>query len=98
MSLGGSPVSKGVPRLDIPAQIGITDCETVIQRSETSEAYTTGSGCFVSYPSVGGLHGEMAVRPNRCAVSFTVILLARRLMLSVDVDELENLKYGYKGA
>ena len=31
-------------------------------------------------------------------VSFSIIMLARRLMLSVDVDELEDLKYGYKGA
>ncbi len=31
-------------------------------------------------------------------VSFSIILLARRLMLSVDVDELEDLKYRYKGA
>ena len=31
-------------------------------------------------------------------VSFSVIILARRLMLSVDVDELEDLKYRYKGA
>ena len=31
-------------------------------------------------------------------VSFFVIILARRLMLSVDVDELEELKYRYKGA
>ena len=41
---------------------------------------------------------DIAVRPNRYAVSFTIIMLARRLMLSVDVNELENLKYGYKGA
>ena len=40
----------------------------------------------------------MSPRPNVCAVSFTIITLARRLMLSVDVDELENLKYEYKGA
>lgn len=32
------------------------------------------------------------------AVSFTVIILARQLMLSVDIDELEDLKYEYKGA
>lgn len=31
-------------------------------------------------------------------VSFSVIVLARRLMLSVDVDELEELRYRYKGA
>lgn len=31
-------------------------------------------------------------------VSFAVIIFARRLMLSVDVDELEDLKYRYKGA
>ena len=31
-------------------------------------------------------------------VSFSIIILARRLMLSVDVDELEDLKYRYKGA
>ena len=31
-------------------------------------------------------------------VSFSIIMLARRLMLSVDVHELEDLKYGYKGA
>ena len=39
-----------------------------------------------------------AVRSNRCAVSLTVILFARHLMLSVDVDELEALQYEYKGA
>ena len=38
------------------------------------------------------------MRPDGRAVSFTVIMLARRLMLSVDVDELENLRYEYKGA
>ena len=32
------------------------------------------------------------------AVSFIVIMLARQLMLSVDIDELEDLKYEYKGA
>ena len=49
---------------------------------------------------VGGwpLTRKLAVRPNSCAVSFTVIMLARELMLSVDVDELEDLKYEYKGA
>ncbi len=57
-----------------------------------------GSGCFVYCPSVGGLSHEMAVGPDSCAVSFTIIMLARKLMLSVDVDELEDLKYGYKGA
>ena len=57
-----------------------------------------GSGCFVCCPLVGGLFRETAVRPNRCAVSFTIIMVARRLMLSVDVEELETLKYGYKGA
>lgn len=57
-----------------------------------------GSGCFVCYLSVGGLSHKLAVRPNSCAVSFTVIILARELMLSVDVDELEDLKYEYKGA
>ena len=57
-----------------------------------------GSGCFACYPLVGGLSCEMAVRPNRRAVSFTTIVLVRRLMLSVDVDELEDLKYEYKGA
>ncbi|KAM0806056.1 hypothetical protein BDR22DRAFT_528 [Usnea florida] len=31
-------------------------------------------------------------------VSLTVILFARQLMLSVDVDELEDLQYEYKGA
>ena len=41
---------------------------------------------------------DMPVQPKKCAVSFVVITLARRLMLSVDVDELEKLKYGYKGA
>lgn len=41
---------------------------------------------------------KMAARPNRRVVSFAVIVLARRLMLSVDVDELEALRYGYKGA
>lgn len=44
------------------------------------------------------LSREMAGRSNRCVVSFAVIVLARKLMLSVDVDELETLKYGYKGA
>ncbi|MCJ1238731.1 hypothetical protein MMC14_006722 [Varicellaria rhodocarpa] len=29
---------------------------------------------------------------------FVVIVVAKRLMISVDVDELEDLKYGYKGA
>ena len=29
---------------------------------------------------------------------FAVIVAAKRLMISVDVDELEDLKYGYKGA
>ncbi|MCJ1299374.1 hypothetical protein MMC08_002166 [Hypocenomyce scalaris] len=29
---------------------------------------------------------------------FSIIVVARRVMLSVDVSELEGLKYGYKGA
>ena len=37
-------------------------------------------------------------RADCLAVSFSVIVLARRLMLSVDVSELEKLKYPYKGA
>lgn len=41
---------------------------------------------------------KMAVRPDRCVVSFAIIVLARQLMISVDVDELETLRYGYKGA
>lgn len=40
----------------------------------------------------------MTVQPDGCTVSFTVIMLARQLMLSVDVDELETLRYEYKGA
>lgn len=45
--------------------------------------------------------GEILIKrkePDSGPVSFLVILLARRLMLSVDVDELEQLKYRYKGA
>ena len=37
-------------------------------------------------------------RADWLVVSFSVIMLARRLMLSVDVGELEKLKYPYKGA
>ena len=32
------------------------------------------------------------------AVVLGVTVVAKRAMLSVDVDELEDLKYGYKGA
>ena len=35
---------------------------------------------------------------NIVLVVFFIIMLARQLMLSVDIDELEKLKYGYKGA
>lgn len=35
---------------------------------------------------------------ERCAVSLTTIMSARVLMLPVDIDELEDLKYEYKGA
>ncbi|KAL6715082.1 hypothetical protein ACLMJK_007343 [Lecanora helva] len=45
---------------------------------------------FVSFPS-----GCQADVPT---VSFSVIVLARRLMLAVDIGELEKLKYQYKGA
>ena len=31
-------------------------------------------------------------------VAFTMIVLARKIMLEVDVEELHGLKYGYKGA
>lgn len=44
------------------------------------------------------LSRAMAVRSDKCVVSLTVILFARQLMLSVDVDELEALQYEYKGA
>ena len=40
---------------------------------------------------------EMALA-DRWEVTFSIIMLARRLMLSVDVGELEDLKYRYKGA
>ena len=40
----------------------------------------------------------MATQPDGRTVSLAVIMLARRLMLSVDIDELEDLKYEYKGA
>ena len=40
----------------------------------------------------------MARQPDGRTVSLTVIMLARRLMLSVNIDELEDLKYEYKGA
>jgi len=31
-------------------------------------------------------------------VVFSISIVARRIMLEVDVDELERLRYGYKGA
>ena len=34
----------------------------------------------------------------RPVVVLCVIMYARRVMLSVDIEELENLKYDYKGA
>lgn len=46
------------------------------------------------YP-ISIFRGSQADTPT---VSFSVIMLARRLMLSVDVGELEKLKYRYKGA
>ena len=38
------------------------------------------------------------MQAERCAVSFTTIMSARVLMLPVDIDGLEDLKYEYKGA
>jgi len=31
-------------------------------------------------------------------IVFSISIVARRIMLEVDVDELERLRYGYKGA
>ena len=31
-------------------------------------------------------------------VVFSIVVVARRVMISVDITELEDLKYGYKGA
>ena len=58
-----------------------------------------GFGCFVCCPAVGLISlrtGQVSLMER--AVSFTVVMLARQLMLSVDIDELEDLKYEYKGA
>ena len=53
--------------------------------------------CFLP---VGEHFGALkdVIPADTLTVSFSVIILARRLMLSVDVDELEDLKYRYKGA
>lgn len=43
------------------------------------------------------LSNAQAAKLNPPAV-FSLVLLAMHLMLSVDVGDLEKLKYGYKGA
>jgi len=35
---------------------------------------------------------------TKLQVVFSISVAARKIMLDVDVDELEKLKYGYKGA
>ena len=44
------------------------------------------------------IHGAfwiLCLSPIAC---FSIIMLAKRLMISVDVGQLEKLRYGYKGA
>lgn len=52
----------------------------------------------ISFKDKGGVHEGFWLLCFLPIVSFSIIMLARRLMLSVDVDELEDLKYKYKGA
>lgn len=56
------------------------------------------SGCCCCCLSVRVIKSRRSFQADQFVVSFSFVLLARRLMLSVDVDELEDLKYEYKGA
>ncbi|KAJ9217835.1 hypothetical protein DTO166G4_639 [Paecilomyces variotii] len=55
-------------------------------------AYATGYGYGISYAGVPRLSYLVP------GVVFGIICITRKLMLSVDVGQLENLKYDYKGA
>lgn len=58
-----------------------------------------GSGSSVSCRDVCILTPSVEIQSLKIrVVVLAIITLARRFMLSVDVDELEGLKYGYKGA
>ncbi|KAL2051593.1 hypothetical protein ABVK25_008007 [Lepraria finkii] len=52
----------------------------------------------MSFKDKQGVHEGFWLLCLLPVVSFSIIILARRLMLSVDVGELEDLKYRYKGA
>lgn len=49
---------------------------------------------------MGGADGKVGMwtGADDCVVVFAIVMLARRVMLDVDVGELEGLRYGYKGA
>ena len=52
------------------------------------------TGCLL----VGLNQPGIPTSTNDALVAFSLVLVARYLMESIDVGELELLKYGYKGA
>jgi len=52
----------------------------------------------LSWRGRSGVHGEFWILCLLPTIIFSISVAARRIMLDVDVGELEHLKYGYKGA
>ena len=56
------------------------------------------SGCSVFSLLVFYIAYPLESKLMTGSVVFLVVILAKRIMLEVDVSELEDLKYRYKGA
>lgn len=58
------------------------------------------SGCFAYYPWVRDLRyfDYTSFRCLLLPVAFVMVSSAQRVMLEVDITELERLRYEYKGA
>ncbi|MCJ1315164.1 hypothetical protein MMC15_000480 [Xylographa vitiligo] len=66
--------------------------------------YLDGALSFLLALNAVGWRGRRGVHPGfwilclQPAFVFSIIVAAKKIMLEVDIDELEALKYGYKGA
>ena len=61
-------------------------------------AYTKGSGYSVCSLLVYYNPYSLESKLITGSVVFLVVMLAKKIMLEVDVSELENMRYRYKGA
>ncbi|MCJ1414628.1 hypothetical protein MMC32_000955 [Xylographa parallela] len=52
----------------------------------------------VGWRGRGGVHPGFWILCLQPAFVFSIIVAAKKIMLEVDINELEELKYGYKGA